>query len=195
MLTVGRKGGVPAVSGQKETSTVHGPFSEVDDTLTLVGPRREQVSTRQQRKLTRQAHRMQRRFVMLRMTLVFVCAWLAACAETLKPVDGPLATATVVGRVVDPSGEGAAGISVVVEARALNSCANARMDRDSVATDQMGGFEATVSNFGEEFTVCARVRVTPGSMFAADSVERVSVRMHYLTPDTIRVDIALRPSA
>ena len=132
--------------------------------------------------------------VMLRIASVAICAWLGACGETLKPLDGALATATVMGRVVGPTGEGIAGVRVVVEARVLNSCANARMDRDSVATNELGEFRATVGNWGEEFTVCARVRVSPGPLFASDSVERIGVRMHHQRPDTVRVDIVLRPS-
>lgn len=123
-----------------------------------------------------------------------VVAVICGCETALVPVDGPMASATIYGRVADPSGEAVPGVAVVVEARAL-SCANARLDRDSVVTDDLGMYSATVLNWGEGLTVCARVRVLPQAVFAQDSVERTAVRMHYLDPDTIRVDIVLRPSA
>jgi hypothetical protein len=105
-----------------------------------------------------------------------------------------MASATIYGRVTGPSGDGVPGVSVVVEARAMN-CANARVDRDSVVTDGLGMYTATVLNWGEEFTVCAKVRALPAAGLAPDSVERTPVRMHYLDPDSIQVEIVLRSSA
>ncbi len=132
---------------------------------------------------------------MKRISLVAVVC-LAACTDEryTGPMDGPMAAATVIGRVAGPDGQGMAGVGVVLEAKTLNSCANATMDRDSVVTSETGEFQATVRNWGTEFIVCARVRVFPGAAFAADSADRPSVRMHSLRPDTVRIDIVMRPS-
>ena len=137
---------------------------------------------------------MHQRGLVIRLALLGLCA-LVACRDFVRPIDGPLATATILGRVASPNGIGVAGVSVVVEARSQSSCANSRMDRDSVLTDANGEYRATVMNWGLEYTVCGRVRVRPASSFAADSVDRTPVRMHHLSPDTVRVDIVLQPSA
>ena len=63
---------------------------------------------------------------------------------------------------------------------------------DGVTTDHQGAFHATVSNWGTSYTVCARVRVTPNAAFTPDTVDQPSVRMHYQTPDTVRIVITLQ---
>ena len=127
--------------------------------------------------------------------LVPIVATIGACDKSLGPVDGPMASATIYGRVTGPNGDGVPGVNVVVEAQAMSSCANALMDRDSVVTDGLGMYTATVLTWGEEATVCAKLRVLPQAGFAPDSVKRTPVRMHYLDPDSIQVDIVLRASA
>ena len=119
------------------------------------------------------------------------------CSETLQPIDGPMASVTVYGVVSQPDGTPAPGVSVLIEARAQVSCANGQMDRDSVVTDAAGGYRAALLNWGSQFSVCVALRVAPdaASGFALDSVQRAPVVMRAANPDSVRVDMQLRPSA
>lgn len=118
------------------------------------------------------------------------------CSEALPPtIDGPMSSVMVYGAVSRPDGLPAPGVSVIVEARVQASCANDRVDRDSVVTDAAGHYRAALLNWGTLYTVCVALRVAPGAMsgFATDSVQRAPVLMRAAGSDSVRVDIQLRP--
>ena len=118
------------------------------------------------------------------------------CHERIGPVDGPMATVTIYGLVTTPSGSAAPNVTVAAEAHVNASCANPRMDRATVVTGEMGNYRATLGNWGEEFPVCVNLRVTPATgLYAVDSVQRAPVYMRSVGPDSVRVDIVLRPGA
>lgn len=120
---------------------------------------------------------------------------LLSCSAT-GLIDGPMAAVTVFGTVSLPNGTPAAGVSVIAEARAQASCATGSLDRDSVMTNAAGRYRATLLNWGNQFSVCVALRVVPpeGMAFATDSAQRVPVLMRSSNPDSLRVDIVLRPS-
>jgi hypothetical protein len=121
---------------------------------------------------------------------------LAGCSESPVVVD-PVAQVTVYGQVSRPAGGPAPGVSVVVEARE-RSCANHErtVAADSAVSGASGEYRVVLWNFGTAITICVNARVVPppGTGSAVDSAQRAPVQMRSKDPDSLRVDIVLRPT-
>jgi len=117
----------------------------------------------------------------------------AGCGEPTHPVDGPLAGIIVYGDVTDPRGNLAPSVSIEAEALSQGSCSGFHMEQTKVETDVAGRYRVIFTNWGEEFTICVKLRILPPAPFAMDSLQRSPVVMR-VRFDSVRVDIALRPA-
>ena len=127
---------------------------------------------------------------------------LAGCrADTIvaeRIVDGPMAGVVLQGRVTDILGSPVALATVRVAWRPGQTCTTPLPSGPAATTDGDGRYLAVLSEWGVEFTACVRVLADPPpeASLSPDSTLRSGVHLRSRgTPDTVTINVVLRPSA
>ncbi|HEX2076740.1 MAG TPA: hypothetical protein VHG08_03495 [Longimicrobium sp.] len=124
-------------------------------------------------------------------------AAVVACTSNplgLCACDPPIPTAVVYGRVTQPDGVPAGGARVHVD-MSPTGCEKWVDGRD-YNTDGEGRYRASLYRLGPESEQCVRVFAEPLVRSAMRGSDTVTISVHFpanARPDSVRVDLALRP--
>jgi hypothetical protein len=111
------------------------------------------------------------------------------------PHGDPIAGVIVYGRVTSSTGASVSSATVVLGFAPNSSCATVQA-HSVVSTDSAGRYTESLFQFGEPFTSCVKVVVSPppAAPLAPDSVIRQAVPFTN-TSDSVQIDITLQPIA
>lgn len=125
-------------------------------------------------------------------SLLFLCALAGACEEPDNLLqDGEYSAIAVYGQVRDPQGAAVRNATVTVS-DVRGGCEGGVASVTSSDTDAAGNYRMVVGSWGQSYTSCLRVQVTPpaGTGLAAYNTTRPSVTMKP-SLDSVRVDLEL----
>jgi hypothetical protein len=128
------------------------------------------------------------------------CGFLLALAGCRADglVDGPMAVVVLRGTVTDTLGNPVAAAVVRVAWRPGDTCTGLLASGPASITDGDGRYVAQLGEWGAEFRACVRVIAEPPQLAPLwpDSTVRSGVNLRSVgTPDTVTIDVVLRPSA
>jgi len=140
---------------------------------------------------------MTRMNVLLRITAVVMSALIVGCGE--DPIVEWVGGATVYGRVLQPDGTPASGVTLRAAEGPQGACGSAvssGISGPAVISSISGSYQIGMGGFGIAGTRCIKVVATPfpQSGFAPDSAT-VPAFQFGRQWDSVRVDFVLRPAA